>query len=259
MTEITKHTPGMLCWADLATTDQDAAKSFYGKLFGWQFHDEPIPDDGVYSMALLRQKAVAALSGMDPDSQAKGIPPHWNTYIAVDDVEAVAKRAAPAGGAILAGPMDVMGEGRMAIVQDPTGATLCLWQPQKHIGASLMNEAGTLVWAELTTNDTRKAGDFYAKLLGWNRQEMPAMRYTVFAVGDKGAVGMMETPQEAAGMPSNWGVYFAVTDCDGTVAAAQKSGAKVLVAPKDIPDVGRFAVLQDPQGAMFSVLKPKMP
>lgn len=255
MTEMTKHEPGMLCWADLATSDPAGARRFYGALFGWDLRDDPFPG-GVYTQALIGGKPVAAMSAMQPELAKQGVPPHWNAYIAVTSADEIAKKAAAAGGKVVAGPFDVMEQGRMAVLQDPTGAMLSVWQPAKHIGAGRVNEPRTLCWAELMTRDTRTAGDFYAKVFGWTREEMPGMNYTVFNVGDRGAVGMMETPKEAAGIPPVWSVYFAVTDCDRTVAETQRLGGQVFMPPKDIPEIGRFAVLGDPQGAAFCILQP---
>jgi predicted enzyme related to lactoylglutathione lyase len=259
MTEMTRHDAGMLCWADLETSDPSAAKGFYGELFGWSFKDEPMTEGGVYSMAQVRGKSVAALAKMEPERAKQGILPHWNTYISVTDVEATTKKVAPAGGKVLEAPFDAMGEGRMAIVQDPTGAILYLWQPLKHQGATLMNETGALCWAELMTHDTKAAGDFYAKVLGWKPETMdmgPMGQYTVFGVGKAQATGMMELPKEASMAPSAWSIYVAVENCDATVTKATKMRGKVLVPARDAKDVGRFAVLQDPQGAVICVLQP---
>lgn len=254
--DMTKHDPGMLCWADLMAADHEKAKKFYGDLFGWKLADRPIPDGGIYTMALLREKAVAGMAPMMEDLKKQSIPTHWSAYIAVKSAEETVKKVEPAGGKVLDEPFDVMGKGIMAVIQDPTGAVLHLWQPLESIGAYVMGEPGSLCWAELMTSDTRKAGDFYRKVLGWNRNEMPEMAYTVLAVGEKGAVGMMAIPKEAAGMPSRWHVYFAVADCDDTIAKTIQLGGKVLLPAKEAKDVGRFAVLQDSQGAAFCILQP---
>ncbi|HEY3449477.1 MAG TPA: VOC family protein [Myxococcales bacterium] len=263
MPDMKKHQPGMLCWADLATTDARGAKKFYGSLFGWEFDDQPIPGDGVYSMALLRGRSVAALSAMPPEPKSKGVPPHWNAYIAVKDLKKTAAKAKPAGGKLFAPPMDVMGQGLMAIVQDPSGALLCLWQPKKHPGAGVALEPNSLVWAELMTRDPKAARAFYKKVLGWSPKDMEmgeGFVYTVFNVGKKGAVGMMEMPPELQKqkMPSSWGVYFAVANAKATLAKVKKLGGKVLAPLHEAEGVGKFAPLMDPQGAVFHVLEPEM-
>jgi predicted enzyme related to lactoylglutathione lyase len=151
-----------------------------------------------------------------------------------------------------------MDAGRMSVVQDPTGATVALWQPKRNPGAGLMGEPGALAWFELMTSDPAKAQDFYTKLAGWTTktQDMGTMKYTVASVGEAMVAGMM---QAEAKVPSNWLVYFLVADCDASAAKARQLGANTHVPPTDIPNVGRFSVLQDPQGAWFAIIKFKMP
>jgi hypothetical protein len=154
--------------------------------------------------------------------------------------------------------MDV---GRMAVVMDPTGAIVQLWEPKKHIGAGILNEPGALCWSELTTRDTDAAEAFYTGLFGWTpKHSAPsaatASDYTEFSNQGHTGVGMMAMrPDMPAGMPSYWMPYFQVADCDGSTAKAKELGARVMVPPQDIPSTGRFAILQDPQGAMFAVFK----
>ena len=164
MPERTSYVQGTPNWVDLQTSNQVAAKEFYGELFGWTYVDEPVPQGGVYSMAYIGDKAVAAISAQGPDMQ--GIPPMWNTYLAVDDVDASAAKVAGAGGQVAMEPFDVMDAGRMAGVMDPTGAFVLLWQAKNHLGSQLVNEPGTLIWNELMTPDTDKAVAFYQAVLG---------------------------------------------------------------------------------------------
>ncbi|MGC4115887.1 MAG: VOC family protein [Myxococcales bacterium] len=261
MPDIKKHQPGMLCWADLNTPDLKGAKRFYGKLFGWEFDDVPVEGGDAYSMALVRGRSVAALTGMPPGKGRK-VPPHWNAFIAVADAKKTAAKVEPAGGKLFAPAMDVMGQGQMAILQDPSGALLSLWQPKKHPGAGVAFEPNSLVWAELMTRDAEAARAFYPKVLGWKPKDMDMgdFVYTVFNVGKKGAVGMMQMPPELAKkkMPSSWGVYFAVDDAKAALAKTKRLGGKVLAELHDAPDVGKFAPLMDPQGAVFHVLEPAM-
>ncbi|MHB8872319.1 MAG: VOC family protein [Myxococcaceae bacterium] len=259
MAEITKHMPGMLSWADLMTRDVAAAKRFYSDLFGWKTEDTPLPEGGVYVMARQGGKDVAAMSEMSKDQIASRMPPHWNTYFAVDDVDQAAKRVGPAGGKLVMPPFDVLDAGRMTVVEDPSGAIFSLWQAKRHIGASRMGEHGALVWTELETNKVDACRDFYTRLFGWKTQEvpMPEGKYTVFQVGEKGTAGMMAmSKQTPPGTPSHWTVYFAVRDCDALVQSAKALGAKIVVPPTDIPNTGRFAMIFDPQGAFFAVLQP---
>lgn len=261
MTESRHCAPGMFCWADLGTADQPAAKRFYGALFGWMYRDLSAGPGATYSMALVREKEVAAITALMPEQKKAGVPPHWNAYFATADVEASAKKAAALGGKVIMPPMEVMDAGRMALVQDPSGARFALWQPQKHPGAALFGEPGALCWAELSTRDLPRCRAFYTELFGWNATEAPmggGKRYTVFALGeDQKTAGMMGMEEMPAEVPPHWGIYFAVTGCDAAAKKAGELGAKALVPPLDIPDVGRFAIFFDPQGAHFAILQPR--
>jgi predicted enzyme related to lactoylglutathione lyase len=257
MEEIKKHQPGTFSWIDLATTDVESAKKFYTELFGFTAIDTPAGDDMVYTMLQLHGKPVAGLSQMSEEQREQGIPPHWLSYVTVEDVDAKIEKVKVLDGKVLMDPFDVMDVGRMALLQDPTGAVLALWQPKEHIGASFKNIPGTLCWNELVTNDTEKAKAFYTQLFDWGSQssEMIGMIYTSYMIGEESVAGMYKITEEITGVPSHWMPYIAVEDCDQCVAKAQELGAKVLQPATDIPEVGRFAVLQDPQGAAIAVIK----
>jgi len=259
MSEITKHAPGMLCWTDLTTRDVNAAKRFYPELLGWSTRDTPMPEGGVYVMAQQGGKDVAAISAMTKEQQKQGMPPMWNSYFAVTNADEVAKKIVAAGGKLLAEPFDAMDAGRMCIAQDPSGAMFSLWQAKKHLGAGRMNEPGALCWTELETSNVDACRGFYTKVFGWKTEtrQMAEGPYVVFSAGEKQVCGMMACSKNTPkGTPSHWTVYFAVKGCDDTVEKAKKLGAKIVVPPADIPDVGRFAMMFDPQGAFFAVLQP---
>jgi predicted enzyme related to lactoylglutathione lyase len=155
--------------------------------------------------------------------------------------------------------MDAMEAGRMAFIADPSGAVFGLWQPNKHMGAAWVNDNGGLCWAELTTSNVDACGSFYSKLFNWSpkAQDMGKMVYTVFNDGAEMRAGMMAMPAGAPkGMPSAWTIYFGTDDCDKRTAQAKSLGANVLVQPENIPNVGRFSMMLDPQGAMFALLQP---
>ena len=260
MAEFSSHVPGTFSWVELATIDQKAGVAFYRGLFGWDLNEFPIGPTEVYSMLLMRGKEVAAAYSMRPEERQGGVPPHWNLYVTVANVDETAGKAEALGAKMLAPPFDVMDVGRMAVVQDPTGAAFCLWQPTKHIGAKLLNEPGALCWSELTTRDTKAAESFYTKLFGWTVKHGAAsagVEYTEFSnPGQQPGVGMLPMPSNMpAGVPSFWMPYFQVADCDASAAIARELGASVMLPPQDIPKTGRFAILQDPQGAMFAVFK----
>jgi predicted enzyme related to lactoylglutathione lyase len=243
---------GTPAWVDLGTPDMEAASHFYGGLFGWDMVDQG-PDAGGYAMFMLRGKAVAGAGPLMSEHQ----PPAWSTYIFVDDADATVAAAQAAGGTVIMPPMDVLDAGRMAILQDPTGAFVSLWQPRNHKGAELANEPNTLCWSELNTRDLDGAITFYAKVFGWDADTTTAdgMTYTEWKVAGRSIGGMMEMnegyPAEA---PANWLTYFAVDDCDDAVARAVELGGATLVPAMDVPP-GRLAVLADPQLAVFAVIK----
>lgn len=257
MAEITTYRHATFCWADLATTDADGAKAFYTGLFGWEAVDEPTEEAGIpYTMLTKDGKEVCALYAMGPD--AGGTPPHWRCYVKVDDIDATAEAVTRHGGSVLMPPMDVMDAGRMAIIQDPTGAVLGLWQPDRHPGAALWNEPGAMCWTELLTRDLARAEGFFQGVLGWTTRTSESVaggKYQILLLGDEEVGGMMEIEPEWGEMVSNWTLYFAVPDCDGTIAAAERAGGSLLFPAMEIADVGRFAYLQDPQGAVFAIIQ----
>ena len=253
MPERTSYTQGTPNWVDLQTSDQDAAKAFYAGLFGWTYDDQPMPDGQVYSMAMLGGHTVAAIAPQPPAMTDAGVPPMWNTYLAVDSVDDAAAKAEAAGGKIAMAPFDVMDAGRMAFVMDPSGAPVALWQANQHIGATLVNEPGTINWNELITTDPGVVA-FYHDVLGLttSTMDMGDGPYTLFEADGQMVGGT--TPPYAPGTPNHWHVYFGVDDADATAAKATEQGGSVLAPPFDSP-VGRMAVIADPQGAVFSIIR----
>lgn len=253
MPERTSYASGTPNWVDLETPDQAAATGFYSALFGWTFVDNPVDNTNqvFYAMASLDGQVVAAIAPMN--SQAPGVPSHWNSYISVDDIQATVVKVAGAGGAVVVPPFDVLDAGRMAVIQDPTGAMFELWQANTHIGAGRVNEAGAFSWSELITPDVPKAAAFYEAVLGWGaKPQGDPVSYTEFTLGGESIAGAMNPPMP--GVPTVWGIYFGTDDTDATVAKAQELGGILLAGPMDI-EPGRFAVLADPWGAMFNVIK----
>jgi uncharacterized protein len=252
MGERTSHPPGTISWTDLVTTDQAAAKEFYAGLFGWEYDDQPAGEGVIYSMAKLRGHSVAAISPQQQSEVDQGIPPHWNLYVTVEDVDATTASADGAGGQALAGPFDVFDAGRMSVLADPAGAVLCLWQPGTSIGAEIVNEPGAMSWADLATTDAPAAQAFYAALLGWRFEAMSEEPpYWVIFNGERSQGGMTVPPP---GVPANWFPYFAAIGIEETMQIAEAFGGNPFLGPIDVPN-GRFALLQDPQGAPFAILE----
>jgi len=253
MPKIDKHAPGGFCWIELATTDQNAAKQFYGPLFGWSVMDLPMGPNAFYTMFQIDGADAAA--GYTMTEREQGIPPHWNLYIAVDDVDDTAARAGELGGTVLAAPFDVMDAGRMAVIQDPTGAVFCAWQAKNSPGMGITGENGTLCWADLNTPDAGTAKQFYEGLLGWTlvAGENDPNGYLHIKNGEQFIGGVPTAEQQNPNAPPHWMLYIQVGDVDATTAKAKDLGGAVYMPPMTLENVGRFAVLADPQGAAFSI------
>jgi len=251
MGERTQYKPGTFSWADLATTDQAAAKTFYGALFGWEAEDLPVGDGAYYSMQSVDGKNVAAIAQQPARQRDAGVPPLWQSYVTVESADAVAARAQELGATVHAPPFDVMEAGRMAVIQDPQGAFFMIWEPKQHIGASLVNSAGALVWNELASPDLDGAAKFYGDLFGWTAEPFEASptRYLSIKNGGANNGGMREPqPQE----PPNWLVYFGTDDIDASLAKVEELGGTKLSGPIDI-GIGKIGIVQDPQGATFAL------
>jgi predicted enzyme related to lactoylglutathione lyase len=253
---------GEFNWVDLSATDFEGQSAFYEGLFGWSHADVPFAEGMVYRMFSADGHTVGGLSQLSPDMIAQGQPTAWNTYVATDDVDATAARAAELGGAVVMPAMDVTGFGRMAGIQDPTGAYLFLWKPLHADDTIEYMLPGTYSWADLTTREPEKAAAFYADLLGWDIQPMDAgpMPYWTASIDGQGEGGIMPMPEMLPPeVPAFWMPYFGATDIQATFAKAVELGATVLREPTEVPGMLWFAVLSDPAGATFALLQALAP
>jgi predicted enzyme related to lactoylglutathione lyase len=253
MPEVSEYAPGTPSWVDLASPDPDASARFYGGLFGWDAPDPgPVEETGGYRMLQRDGRNVA---GLGP-TQSEGQPAMWTTYVSTDDAEGIAAKVREAGGRVMMEPFDVLGAGHMAVFVDPGGAFISVWQPQTHHGADVVNEPGSLCWNELATRDIDAAKAFYAAAFGWEGETSAygETSYTEWKLGGRTIGGMIAMNAEwPPDVPSHWMVYFAVEDVDAAVSRVRELGGKVAMAPSDTP-AGRFAVVNDPQGAVFSII-----
>jgi uncharacterized protein len=258
MARIEKHAPGSFCWAELGTTDPDAAKKFYTELFGWTSVDHLMGEGSYYTIFQLHGDDAAGLYGLNRRQVEAGVAPHWIPHVAVSSADEITARARDLGAHILAGPMDVFEAGRMAVVQDPQGAQLCIWQAKNHIGSRLGDLNNRHCWTELATPDAPAAKDFYTRLFGWTAhvQDWAGEPYTTWMNQGTPVGGMIEMSQARRGVPPHWMVYFSVPSCDERAAWVASVGGSIKVQPADIPNVGRFCVAGDPQGASFSMIQP---
>jgi uncharacterized protein len=247
MGERERYEQGTFSWADLGTSDPEAAKAFYSGLFGWQTEDSPLPQGGMYTLAKLQGRAVAGLAGTMP-----GQPTAWNSYVTVDDADAAATRAGELGATVIAEPFDVMELGRMAVLQDPVGAFICVWQARGSIGAELVNGHGRLSLNQLNTPDPERAIEFYSALFGWRFEAQPTeIPYWGVYRGESLNAGMMQQPEDAPA-PAHWLVYFGIDDVDAAAEKIEAAGGSIFVPKTEVPG-GQIVVAADAQGAIFGV------
>jgi len=257
MTNIDKHPAGSFCWVELATSDQNSAKNFYGALFGWSPNDMPMGPGAVYTIFRLNGRDAAAVYTLRPDQVAQHVPPHWMLYIQADKVDATAAKVPQLGGKVIVEPFDVFDAGRMAVIQDPRGAYFCLWQPNKSAGIGIGHVHGTLCWADLCTSDTQAAEKFYAGLVGWKFEagQNDKSGYLHIKNGEHHIGGLPPAEHLPTGVPPHWLAYFWADDVDATANKAKEMGANLCVPPMTVEGVGRMSIIADPQGAVFAVFK----
>ncbi len=260
---------GVPCWVDTWQPDADAAMSFYTELFGWEVEDT-MPDgvEGTHYMCSLRGRDVAAIASRPnaaPDVTA------WTTYVWVDDVDATIAKARDAGGSTLVEPFDALDGGRIAVIADPAGAAIGIWQPGAHKGAQLVNEPSAYAMSALMTADPEGAKRFYPDVFGWEIEafEMGSDEMVMWLV--PGYVGgepqqpvrrdvvaaMLPPSANGDAPPPHWNVDFWIADVDAAAAKVEQLGGQILTPPYDIPSTGlRQGAFMDPQGATFSLTQP---
>ena len=254
MANINKHAPGSFCWIELATTDQNAAKDFYGRLFGWEATDTPMGPGEFYTIFKLAGRDVAAAYTMRAEQRSAGMPPNWMLYVAVTSADEAASRASALGGKVCMPAFDVSDLGRMAVLQDPTGAAISVWQAKGHIGTRVTGEKGTLCWADLSTPDPAAASHFYSELFGWKLEkgQNDPSGYLHIKNGEQFIGGIPPVEYRQPNAPPHWLAYFEVSDCDSVTVTAKNLGGKTYLEPTTMENVGRWSVMTDPQGAVFA-------
>ncbi|HEX5228584.1 MAG TPA: VOC family protein [Bryobacteraceae bacterium] len=243
----------------MATSNQNAAKSFYSALFGWTAQDVPIAQGAVYSLMQLNGRVAAGLYTMHDEERDGGIPPNWKLYVATANADQSAKKAAQLGAKVVDAPFDIADRGRAAVFHDPAGAPFQVWQPKQRKGLGVVGEPGSFCWADLNTSDQAGAKTFYAGLFGWKMMfgHGKESGYLHIVNGEQYIGGVPPAHQNSANEPPHWLIYFAVADVDKSFHRARDLNAKLLLRPMDFEGVGRMAMLADPQGAVFALFHEK--
>ncbi len=246
---------GLPCWLDLNVPDVKSAAAFYERTFGWTY-DVSGEAYGHYHVALVDGRPAAGF-GQSMSGSGAEVPSVWTLYFAAEDADAMVARAVSLGGTVVAPTFDVPGQGRMAVVADPTGAAFGVWQAHEHRGFGLTGAPGTMSWCEVNTTDAERAQSFYTDLLSATarQREEGGTPYHVLSQDDVDFAGILQMNEQWAGLAPHWMVYFQVADMDAAVRAVQDAGGAVQHGPFDSGH-GRLAVVADPAGAIFSLQEP---
>ena len=240
-------TVGKFVWHEQVSPDPKQAQDFYTQLFGWEtelFKAGEVDYSMISSGGQSHGGFGKAMEGAPP--------PHWLSHVRVENVDDTIEKAKSAGGKLAAGPFEMGEVGRMAIILDPQGAYISAYEPEREQPGA----EGVFVWDELGTTDAEDAQRFYGEVFGWTTSDMGPEYggYRIFNRGETGIAGLMTLPDDS--MQPHWQPYVAVDDPDATTAKAKELGGSTLAQPMDVPEVGRIAVLRDPQGATFGIIKP---
>ena len=239
---------GRFVWHEQVSGEPGKAKDFYTTLLGWGTEAMQMGDSEYTMISSGGQNHGGFGTAMEGAP-----PPHWLGHVQVADVDETVEKAKGAGGKLAAGPFDMPDVGRMAIIGDPQGGYVSVFQPNEEGPLA----EGVFVWDELGTSDADDAARFYGEVFGWTTEDMGPDYggYRIFMRGDTRVGGLMALPDPS--MPTGWLPYVGVDDADAAVAKAKGLGSSTIVEPVDVPNVGRFAVIADPQGAVFGVLRPE--
>lgn len=246
---------GAPCWIDLMTSDTERSRTFYCELFGWGA-EEPNEEFGGYFNYTLDGVRIAGCMANQPGS---GMPDVWAVYLACADAKQTVDKATASGGTVQVEPMAVADLGTMAVVEDPSGAGIGVWQPGNHPGFRVLAEPSAPGWFELFTRDHQTAVDFYRDVFGLDTGvvgDSPEFHYTTLQAGGDDVAGIMDAsgflPE---GVPAHWSVYFAVDDTDASLAKIGKLEGSTVMAAEDTP-YGRLATATDPTGAQLKLIGP---
>ena len=243
---------GTFVWYEHMTRDVRGAISFYSDLFGWK--TQPFGDH--YTMWVGSQGPLGGVMEVDDEAAKAGAHPAWMAHVQVADLDATVAKVRKLGGKVHKEPTDIPTVGRFAVIADPQGAVVLVFQPQTVMAPHDVAKDGEFCWNELMTSDSEAGWRFYSELFGWKVLEQmdmgPMGVYRVFGLGDRRLGGMMTIPKGNP-MPPMWIYYASTSDLDASLGRAKGKGGKVINGPMDVPGGGRIAQLTDPQGVVFAL------
>lgn len=246
------------CWAELFTQEKSTSKEFYKKLFGWNYTESPISAGGAtYTHAMLEQGGVAGLMEIDDEMRQHGVVPYWNSYIAVKNLDETLHKAIENGATPVLPAVDVPNAGRMAMIKDPTGAHLSLWQSHGNNKPAPNDCHGMVGWNELLTHDVQRAQEFYTTVFGWDalKETMNDKTYISFTQKGRFVGGMMQITPDMGPIPPCWTIYFTTDNLTNSRRVAKEYGATEMSPVITLPGIGILLVIRDPEGAVFSLFE----
>lgn len=251
----TSYPPGTFCWVDLTAHDMNEAIAWYGEQLGWRAEHQDTRGGPPYAQFVYDAKVVAGIGQMSDEMKGRGIPPTWNSYVCVEDAKALEPKVRELGGTVVVPTMKVLEAGSLAYFTDPEGAMFAVWQPDRHAGAALVDEPRSLAWNEKSTRDKEGTTSFYGKLFGWTFEDAPAggTPYTTIETEGRDNGGIIVIDPSWGDAPAMWLVYFAHEDVQAASKRIQASGGGLIMPPTPSP-AGPFAVVTDPQGAVFALI-----
>lgn len=256
MPEVRTYPPGFVSWAELASPDPGASRSFYRDLFGWYSYTltADIGDYEVFTLGDVQGPPVAGMHPLVDEAQ----PQSWSIFFRSEDIPATLDAVDAAGGQEVMEPIDISSLGQMALCIDSQGVEFSLWTPYTFEGAAVVDEPNAMCWAQLAVPDVDEARRFYGHVFGWKAVDRTyySTSYTDWKIGDLSVAGMLAASDlETAGRVPGWSPCFWVADCDASVRRAAELGAAVQVPPNDM-EHGRIAAMTDPGGARLIVITP---
>ena len=250
-----EHHVGKVIWDDLVTPDLEAAKHFYGALFGWTFRE--VPGDPNYTLALLDGEPLAGLfqKALLPGQAQQ---PHWLTFLAVRDVDAAQQVARQHGGAILVKPHNYPQRGRQAVLADPDGAVFAVLAAQGGDPTDYLAAPGQWIWSSLLVKDPKQETAFYKSLFGYEVYDLASEgdpQHYILSGDSYARASLNAAPADSLRRHPHWLNFVRVTDAADTAKKAIGLGGRVLVEPRIDRHGGQLAVLADPSGAIFGVME----